>query len=81
MEGCTTTGEEILNTVLEIIKNLLKPILTFVVGVARILYPPLIIIGIILWALGERWIGWRFLSSGIITAITVELILPALGLI
>jgi hypothetical protein len=51
------------------------------VAVCRVLYPPLIVIGIILYAIGERWIAWRFLSSGILTAITVELILPALGLI
>jgi hypothetical protein len=77
----TANGEEILNTVLEIIKNLLKPILTFLIALSRILYPPLIIIGVILYAIGERWIAWRFLSSGILTAVVVELIIPALGLI
>ena len=77
----SATGEEVVNKLLDVIKNLLKPIITFLVAVCRVLYPPMIIIGIILYVLGERWIAWRFLSSGILTAITVELILPALGLI
>ncbi|MEM2179096.1 MAG: hypothetical protein QW272_09790 [Candidatus Methanomethylicaceae archaeon] len=75
-----TNGEEVLNGLLEVIKNLLKPIIAFLIAVCRVLYPPMIIIGVILYVLGERWIAWRFLSSGILTAITVELIIPALGL-
>jgi len=77
----SATGEEVVNKLLDVIKNLLHPIITFLVAICRVLYPPMIIIGIILYVLGERWIAWRFLSSGILTAITVELILPALGLI
>jgi hypothetical protein len=75
------TGEQVLDNLLNIIKQLLQPIITFLIAVARVLYPPLIVIGIILWALGERWIAWRFLSSGVLTAVVVELILPALGLV
>lgn len=74
-------GEEVLNALLEIIKNLLKPIVAFLIAVSRILYPPMIIIGVILYAIGERWLAWRFLSSGVLTAIVVELIIPALGLL
>jgi hypothetical protein len=77
----TANGEQVLDNLLNIIKQLLQPIVTLMVAVCRVLYPPLIVIGIILYAIGERWIAWRFLSSGILTAITVELILPALGLI
>lgn len=73
-------GEEILNGLLEVIKNLLKPIVAFLIAVSRILYPPMIIIGVVLYAIGERWLAWRFLSSGILTAIVVELVIPALGL-
>ncbi|MFH7859952.1 MAG: hypothetical protein QXR03_03030, partial [Candidatus Aenigmatarchaeota archaeon] len=61
-------GEEVLNALLEIIKNLLKPIVAFLIAVSRILYPPMIIIGVILYAIGERWLAWRFLSSGVLTA-------------
>ena len=74
-------GEEILNKLLDIVKNLLHPIMTFMIALCRVLYPPLIVVGIILWAIGERWLAWRFLSSGLLTAIVVELIIPALGLV
>jgi len=76
----TANGEEILNKLLDVIKNLLKPIVGFMVALARIYYPIALAIGIILYAIGEKWLAWRFLSSGILTAITVELIIPALGL-
>lgn len=75
------SGEEVLNALLEVIKNLLRPIVVFLIAVSRVLYPPLILIGVVLWAIGERYIGWRFLSSGILTAVVIELIIPALGLI
>jgi len=74
-------GEEVLNGLLEIIKNLLKPIVSFLIAFARVLYPPMIIIGVILYVLGERWLAWRFLSSGILTGIIVEFVIPTLGLI
>jgi hypothetical protein len=77
----STNGEEVVNRLLDLIRDLLHPIMTFMVALCRVLYPPLIVVGIILWAIGERWLAWRFLSSGILTAIVVELIIPALGLI
>jgi len=77
----TANGDEIINKLLDIVKNLLHPIMTFMVALCRVLYPPLIVVGIILWAIGERWLAWRFLSSGLLTAIVVELIIPALGLV
>jgi hypothetical protein len=77
----TANGDEIINKLLDIVKNLLHPIMTFMIALCRVLYPPLIVVGIILWAIGERWLAWRFLSSGLLTAIVVELIIPALGLV
>jgi hypothetical protein len=77
----SANGDEIINKLLDIVKNLLHPIMTFMVALCRVLYPPLIVVGIILWAIGERWLAWRFLSSGLLTGITVEIVLPALGLI
>jgi len=74
-------GNEIVNKLLDVIKQLLQPILIFVVALSRVLYPPLLVVGIVLWAIGERWLAWRFLSPGILTAVVVELILPALGLV
>lgn len=77
----STNGEEVVNRLLDLIRDLLRPIMAFMVALCRVLYPPLIVVGIILWAIGERWLAWRFLSSGLLTAIVVELIIPALGLI
>jgi len=73
-------GLPVIDDILRVIQDAVKAVAGIVIAAARIIYPAMFIIGLLLYATqADRYKGTRLMMAAAVTGAVVELILPAIG--